>query len=213
MRKLSIIFALTIAFFTGSKAYAQEGLSFGVKAGVNLSNFYGSNYTDELDSKLGFQIGLTAEYGITNNLFLGSGLEFTTKGSRFVMDIGSIEHKTVTTPMYLQLPIHIGYKFEVANGINLLAEAGPYVAFGIGGKSKLTISGNDDPTKDDFFGSEDDGGAKRFDFGVGGAIGAEFGQIVVKIGSDLGLVNMNRSDLKLLETKTLNLFLTVGFKF
>ena len=215
MKKLSMILALSVAFFMGTKTYAQEGLSFGVKVGGNFSNFSGSDFSDELDSKLGFQLGLTAEYGLSDNLFIGSGLEFTTKGARAKEELGPVTMKTSINPMYLQLPVHIGFKFEVANGVNLLAEVGPYAAFGIGGKSKVTIKIGDEKEteKNNFFGSEDEGGAKRFDFGVGGAIGAEFGKVVVKAGYDLGLADISRFDDGDNKVKNGNLFLTLGFKF
>lgn len=64
--------------------------------------------------------------------------------------------------------------------------------------------------KTDFFGSEEDGGFKRFDFGIGLAVGYEFNKYKVGIGYDFGLVNISHDDDKV---KTQNAFLTVGYRF
>lgn len=212
MKKLIMTMALFAALLIGAKSFAQEGLSFGVKAGANLSSMSGDMF-DDFKSKVGFQVGVTVEYGFTENLFLGSGLEFTTKGAKHKIEAGSVTTKTTFNPMYLQLPVHIGYKFEVADNIKLLVELGPYVGFGVGGKTKIKIDGTnvvDGNRSTDIFNKDND--ITRFDFGVGGAIGAEFGAIAVKIGYDLGLMNMYTGDLDI-SNKTRNAFLTLGYKF
>ncbi|MDL2315138.1 PorT family protein, partial [Bacteroidales bacterium OttesenSCG-928-C19] len=205
MKKLTMILTLAVAFTMGTKAYAQEGFSFGVKAGGNLSKFYGEDGFDEGKMKFGFQVGATVEYGFTDNLFLGSGLEFTTKGIRYKRDLtfpsmvgtdNKATLKTTQTPMYLQLPIHIGYKFNITDKINIILETGPYIAFGLGGKVKQSLDGTDrydfDIDFTDFFGDEESGRAKRFDFGISNAIGTELGNVVIKIGYEWGLMNIAR---------------------
>ena len=198
---------------------SAQGLpKFGVEAGVNLSN--SSWDVDPLDkkAKVGFQVGITADYAFTEEWHLQSGLSFTTKGAkiegRVVEDGSMFDGKITVNQSYLQLPIYAAYKLEVAPGTKIVFNAGPYLAYGVGGKTKVsgdvaildqvaTGSG-----KVDTFGS--DGMLNRFDFGLGAGVGAEFGNIVATIRYELGLTNVGKDDL---DYKNRNAALTLGYRF
>lgn len=198
---------------------SAQGLpKFGVEAGVNLSN--SSWDLDPLDkkAKVGFQVGITADYAFTEEWHLQSGLSFTTKGAkvegRVVEDGSMFDGKITVNQSYLQLPIYAAYKLEVAPGTKIVFNAGPYLAYGVGGKTKVsgdvaildqvaTGSG-----KVDTFGS--DGMLNRFDFGLGAGVGAEFGNIVATIRYELGLTNVGKDDL---DYKNRNAALTLGYRF
>lgn len=198
---------------------SAQGLpKFGVEAGVNLSN--SSWDVDPLDkkAKVGFQVGITADYAFTEEWHLQSGLSFTTKGGkiegRLVEDGSMFDGKITVNQSYLQLPIYAAYKLEVVPGTKIVFNAGPYLAYGIGGKTKVsgdvaildqvaTGSG-----KVDTFGS--DGMLNRFDFGLGAGVGAEFGNIVATIRYELGLTNVGKDDL---DYKNRNAALTLGYRF
>lgn len=187
----------------GANASAQ--ISFGVKAGVNLSNYSGD--VKENKAKVGFNAGLTADYTLAPSMYLMSGLEITAKGCKF--DFGT-DGKSTTNAIYLQLPVHFGYKVSVSEGTNIVLHAGPYVAYGIAGKSG---EGED---KVDTFGKN--GLCKRFDFGAGLGVGVEFGKIGVGLGYDLGMLNVingnlsNDNDSKA-KVRNMNAYLSVGYKF
>lgn len=230
---------VAVALMIGTSAYAQLPVQFGVNAGMNLSNLGGDD-ADDSDAKIGFQVGFTVEYNITPELFLQSGLSFTTKGAKDETklshdEVDAIyyylegEHlpsgieasgkvKETVNAMYLQLPIRIGYRIPVTDAFKVNINAGPYLAYGIGGKIKdeatitlraagETVSSTDDEKYDSF----DDGRLKRFDFGLGFGVGAEFGKIGVNLGYELGLTNI--SDAPSGDLKNRNAFLTVGYKF
>lgn len=189
--------------FIGMNMNAQnEKISFGIKAGLNLSNFGGD--VEDMDAKIGFNAGVTLDYAITGNLFLLTGLDFTTKGCKYSED----DYKETVNSMFLQLPIHAAYKFEITDQSRLVVNAGPYIAYGIGGKVKYEEDGESE--KFDFFGSEEDGGMKRFDFGLGLGVGFEYDKFKVGIGYDFGLANIGRDDV---DVKTRNGYLTVGYRF
>ncbi|MDR1200985.1 MAG: outer membrane beta-barrel protein [Tannerellaceae bacterium] len=89
-----------------------------------------------------------------------------------------------------------------ATFVVLVINAGPYVAYGIGGKIKgggesISIFGNNQLT--------------RLDYGVGGGIGFELGMFCINTGYDLGLRNI--SDAKDCKINNQNAYLTVGVKF
>ncbi|MFV0418730.1 MAG: porin family protein [Dysgonomonas sp.] len=214
---------ITVALLLGIGANAQNNpLVLGVKAGVNLSNFSG-NGADGMDAKVGFNVGLTVDYALSEELYLLSGLELTMKGAKdkgFIsfteptLGTVSFEGTEKDNPMYLQIPVHLGYKIAVMDGTKVILHAGPYVAYGIGGKSKVkgsVISEDEEifiDTDFDFFGKDR---AKRFDFGLGLGAGFEFGKTAVGLGYDFGLVNM--FDNSTYTVKNMNAYLTLGYKF
>ena len=217
MKKIKVVL-IAVAILIGANVSAQNSpLTFGVRAGGNLSTFIG-DYTDELSPKFGFNVGVTMDYAFSQNLFLMTGLEFTTKGTRFedsIMEEGIRINVTATmNPMYLQLPVHLGYKIDIGNDMRLVLRAGPYIAYGIGGQitargsarvEGVTISVEE---SEDIFGED---GMERFDFGVGLGVGVEFGRFNVGLGYDVGLRNLTgESDVR---WNNMNAHLTVGFRF
>ena len=204
MKNLVKINFVLAAFFMCLNVSAQdEQISFGVKGGVNLSNFGGD--VEDLDSKIGFNVGLTLDYNIMENFYLLTGLELTSKGAKESYE----GNKATINAMYLQLPVHAAYKFDLSDGMKIVVNAGPYLAYGIGGKVKEKYEG--DSESYDFFGDAKEGYAKRFDFGIGVGLGLEFGSAKLGVGYDLGMANLYDSDDYKVNTN--NLFVTVGYKF
>lgn len=196
-----VLVASLLAFATALSAQ----VNLGVKGGVNMSNFYGDSFDDK-DVKIGFNVGLLLDYDFRYDMGIQTGLFFTTKGSKPTYDfpiIGEVEGATFNAN-YLQLPVHYAYKLDVSPGTRIVFHGGPYAAYGIGGK--ITFDGND---LADTFG--DDGLLKPFDFGLGVGVGAEFGQFIVDLGWDMGLIDI--SDIDALEYKNQNAYLSIGYKF
>lgn len=202
--KLSLIAAMLVLV-----TVANAQLNLGVKGGVNLSNFSGD--LEEADAKVGFHVGLAADYEFMYNHAVQTGLFFTTKGAKASDAAFGASGKVTMTPMYLQLPIHYAYKLDVSPGTRLVFHAGPYAAYGVGGKTKIKASVGDISGEDSFDVFGDDGFLKRFDAGLGLGVGAEFGPILVDLGWDMGLVNI--ADNKDIDIKTQNAYLSVGYKF
>ncbi|MDR2953884.1 MAG: PorT family protein [Prevotella sp.] len=204
MRTIKIYLLLIIGLMISVTMFAQLPISFGVKAGMNLSEI------QKLDDniKVGFNVGVTAEMDLPASCFLLSGLELTTKGAKSKEITGgavggSNSAKATLNAMYLQLPVHVGYKMDIAPGTKLLFHVGPYFAYGIGGKIKWDADNIEDS---DFFSDN----SNRFDFGVGGAIGVEFiDRIAVNLGADQGLTKVFKDT----ETKNRAAYLSVGYKF
>lgn len=130
---------------------------------------------------------------------------------------------------YIQLPIHAGYKLNVSSSTKIVFHAGPYVALGINGKTKIKNINFDaledligvDLDKKDIEAIKHNSNINtfsnfmnRFDFGIGLDIGAEFGKINAGIGYDFGLLdvakNIGGDDLTL---RNGNAHISVGYKF
>lgn len=198
---------LGLVLLLGVKVSAQEKpFTFGVKAGANMSTITGD--TQNTKVRFGYNVGVTVDYAFTENWFILSGLEYTTKGvnGKKVQGI-----KPSINAAYIQLPIHAGYKLNVSPSTKIVFHAGPYVALGVNGKIKIEedIKQNNN-SKINTFGNL----MNRFDFGIGLGIGAEFGKINAGIGYDFGLLNVAKNiednDLTL---RNGNAYISVGYKF
>lgn len=236
---MKIFYRLPLLFlflFVGASLSAQNSpLSFGVKAGVNLSNssynLKDINPDADKKAKVGFHFGVVAEYALTDAFALQSGLTFTSKG----MVIKSVDlwiprgesHITQTTDMqYLQLPILAVYKIEVEPGTKIFFNAGPYLSYGIGGKvtTKTRYVNLGDKAEDkQQYDTFKNNIYKKVDFGVIGGVGAEFGKMFVNLNYELGILDLapalyimdqNGQQIgKEIGFKNRNATLSVGYKF
>lgn len=194
--KLTLIVAL-LAVATVASAQVRLG----VKGGVNASNFNGQ---DNNKAKIGFNVGVSADYDFAPNVGLQSGLFATTKGFKY--EGNSLEYSD--NLIYLQLPVHIAYKIDVTPGTRVFLHAGPYAAYGIAGKRSLSV-GSLEGSSDKVFG-DSAGQYKAFDAGLGIGAGIELGQLFFDLGWDMGLVNISNTSESI---KNQNAYLSVGFKF
>ena len=83
---------------------------------------------------------------------------------------------------YIQVPVNFQYKIDLS-GPKLLVQAGPYLGYGLGGKTKvMDIENSIKMGSDEAF--------KAIDYGVVGGVGVQFGQIQIGAGYQLGLANI-----------------------
>lgn len=211
-----------------ARAYAQSPVSFQVKAGAGLASMWGQN-TEE-NAKFAYRVGVGMEYGFNKTWALQPSLNFVSKGSK---EDGKDLGKATVNMLYLELPVMLSARLHLTKTSNLVISGGPYVAYGVGGKTSvdvwLSIPGSTgfqkvhQKYKLNTFGSITDGnmGCKRFDAGVGLGIAYEYRRIVVGLEGQLGLVKIHDGfseliDMKELEDnalKNLSAFVTVGYKF
>lgn len=132
MKKL-LLSALAVCVFTFSNA--QEipkkvnglDITFGVKAGLNLSTLYGDVHN--ASTKPGFHFGAMAELELTDKISLQPEVLYSLQGARIDGGAGSDYDLHLS---YITFPV-IG-KYYVAEGLSL--EAGPQIGILINSKSK-----------------------------------------------------------------------------
>jgi hypothetical protein len=157
-----------------------NGQVFGIKGGVNLASMSFSEDTENsVKSILGFHVGPIAEFELQESLFFNTGLLFSIKGAK--MDYGN--ENATTSLNYLEVPLNVAYKFSGGEKSKVFIQAGPYLGYGLSGKSKYGDESEDINFKDD--------GIKRFDFGLGFGLGIELGSIVPSVSYQFGLSNLN----------------------
>lgn len=209
MKKVLLFFALVAMSVVSINA--QDNLKWGVMAGMNVSKYTITGF----DSRIGFHAGVKAELGLSQEAS-GAYMDFaallTLKGAK--IDAGSLASFKMN-PYYLEVPVHIGYKYAVNDDFALFGSVGPYIAVGLFGKAKAKVDGNiadlgelgTNSASEDIFG---DDGFKRFDFGLGLKAGVEFSKkYQVAISYDFGLVEVAKD----LGMKNRNLMLSLGYMF
>ncbi|WP_304245931.1 porin family protein [Phocaeicola plebeius] len=136
------------------------------KFGMNFSNM-----TKDSEAKAlpGFHLGVGMDYGFSENWSLQSGLMISSKGYKYDKDVLGADFKA--RPIYLDIPILAAYKFNISDNTKFVINAGPYLAFGLGGKGKFDVDGAEDIKV--FKGEE---GMSRFDLGIQYGIGLEISE-------------------------------------
>lgn len=133
------------------------------KFGMNFSNMTKFENTKALP---GFQLGVGMDYGFSENWSLQSGLMISSKGYK-------IKDYSKDRPIYLDIPILAAYKFNISDNTKFVINAGPYLAFGLGGKCKFDEGGDYKLFKGE---DGEDAEYSRFDLGIQYGIGLEIGE-------------------------------------
>ncbi len=199
--------AVSLLIATGISAKAQ----FYVQGGLNLANITRTKdgQTEKNNLLPSFNVGFMGRFGISNVFDLESGVLLTGKGSKaetyFTNATDDNYVKTKFNPIYVEVPLNAVIKFplETKTNSNIFVHAGPYVAFGVAGKSKVdskiigfssSSSSNIKFSNDDPFTSEQDDAAydklKRFDYGFNFGGGIDFGKLIFKANYGIGLAKI-----------------------
>lgn len=176
MKKILLLIAASIMSISAINA---QNLSTEVVAGMNLSNLGG------IGSKVGFHAGARFELALPSlakGVYTNAGLLLTSKGTKW--DGGLLMGKATANAYFLELPIHIGYKYTINDNFAIFGEGGPYVGFGLFGKNKTTEFDGYSETVNTF------DTIKRFDVGLGLRVGVEFKKkYSLSVSYDWGLLN------------------------
>ncbi len=180
--------ALALALTTTANAQLLP-ISIGLKGGITRSDISNSG----TDGRNGFNAGATVDINLPANFGIFSGLEVITKGAKLK------ESGIKISPMYLQLPVRLGYRLKLLPGLRAHFGFGPYFAQGIGGKIKGEFAGAkiDEKIFDDAF--------QKFDWGLGAEVGVTvIGRIQVRTGYDFGMKSASRPTIGQLGDKMKN---------
>ena len=204
---MKIIIKLTIFVFLITMTFESFAQTFGIKAGLNLSNMliketeffipYNNNsYNYKMNP--GFHLGATAELPVSDLFTLETGLLFSVKGI-----IISNEENFGATPLitkekqnllYLDIPIVAKVPFSLG-GYDFYGSFGPYFGMGLAGNSKAIVNFGDlhetesrsinwgsDEGIDDF---------KRVDYGLTFGAGIKLNSFQAGLSYNLGLANIS----------------------
>ena len=198
-----IIIAL-LSIVVATTASAQE-LRWGATGAINFA--WARSTVNSSDTYIGFNAGVKAEMDfsdyITDGFYLDGRLLYTLKGGRWAG-----YHENLG---YLEIPITLGYRYPVSNDVALMGGLGPYLGWGLVGKSVLKEGGT--KTKTDIFGEE----YKRFDFGLNYQVGVElYSQWQIFLGFEHSLMNIMKSNLEGIDggkVRPLNFYIGTAYMF
>lgn len=185
---------LSGAFFTATAQSTQttsSGVSFGIRAGVNLQNINGRDVNDnKLENKLAprFQGGVVVDIPLADQFYIQPGLLFSGKGAK---ENGTNNKVSVS---YLDVPVTFLFKPLLGTG-HMLLGVGPYVGFAIAGKvtdpndNKETIKFENSVTPAQYI---TDPYLRRMDAGANLLVGYEMSsRMSIQLNSQLGLAKIN----------------------
>jgi Outer membrane protein beta-barrel domain len=215
------VFLSALCLVVASGAMSQ--VSFGVQGGGIYSMARVKQETSagqfvKGDPKFGWQAGLVADIPFgEGGLRLMPELNYINKGFK-INSTFDILGQTVTAEgssvtNYVELPLNLAYTIPVGDNY-LVIGAGPYGAYGINGKRKVsaTVGGQTSTENDKIsFGSGEDQD-NRFDYGVNFMAGYLVGNgLMVKLNYSLGLAELSNSSAR--QYKNSYLGLSVGYFF
>ncbi len=196
MKKLLLI-ALCAGIFTTAKSQVY------IQGGVNLANITKttSGQTQSNNMLTSFNAGFLGRVNIATPLAFETGLLLDGRGSKVESGSGANYYKATFNPLYLEIPANLVLKLPLERSSNIFVNAGPYIAMGVAGKSKVegNVAGvqinssenikftSTDPTENDQAYSK----LKRFDYGVNLGAGLDLGKLLLKVNYGLGLAKIH----------------------
>lgn len=215
VRKLLFLSLFAIVAMVTS---AQNQIDWSVKAGIGMANIIGENMKSP-KVKLAYKLGLGLECPFDKVWSLQTGISFVSRGTNHtIVEADGVSAQAKVNASYLELPLMVAARFAIDRNTHILVSAGPYGAWGIGGKTKALgywSSSSSTPDWDadnvieiDTFG-KDGLDLHRFDYGVGIGVAVEYQHYMIGVDGQLGLCKLQKD----LIGKNLTGFVTVGYKF
>lgn len=211
----------TLLLSVVATASAQTTFRLGLRAGVNRAlttqaatgnysestSAYSTTYTADKSAIYAWQAGLVFEVSFSK-LSLQPAVLFSQKGETAHTATNRqnagyyyfLQSDRTTTNRYnwLEVPLNVVYTTHGDHGLQLFA--GPYVAFGIGGRQTGTQSYNSSGVAgpqsypiDERISYDPDTNNKRLDVGLNFGIGYRQGPLQVQLGYGLGLLTLHRA--------------------
>ncbi len=184
------VFVVLLLLTTGIvNAQVEPGAKIGIKAGVNLSNYYVHDVSDQ-DLKTSFHAGIFFKSPINDRVSLQPEVLFSQKGSTLhynnVFASGTLD----LTTNYIDVPIL--FRFDLVPGFYITA--GPYVSFLI----NATVKDADPNGSTKFEDELDRSDFNEFDWGVAGGLGFEIGAFNIGARYNYGLMTVGKEQTNML---------------
>ncbi|MGN7785504.1 porin family protein [Niabella sp. 22666] len=136
MRLKPLLAAGLITGFLFNASLSEAQVRFGVRAGANFYNVISKDPAGtKADFTLnpGFHVGATVDIAIADQFAVQPGLLFTQKGYQSEVITPTVTTASTITSHHIEVPVNVIFKPELGEG-KLLLGAGPYVAYGVGGR-------------------------------------------------------------------------------
>lgn len=147
-----ILFSVLSLFMVSVSSFAQDAnagdFNIGITVGGGLAKINADDpslpgVTSERKPIANIQGGLVFDYAFVNGFFAEAGLTFQRKGGKQEVEAKSYKSTITTNLYYMELPLTLNFRIPVGD-LGLIPQAGAYVAYGVGGKTKYTTEYNFD---------------------------------------------------------------------
>jgi len=203
MLKRKFFFVLACMAIAGSiSAQVRPGFKLGYNYGGVIADYRGDKSPADLKNtagdpgnfhmKSGFQGGIIVDCPINDVIAIQPGARFTMQGftDKYTSNGEAIRKFSL---FYLQVPVYAQYRLNVAEDVNVLFQAGPYVGAGLFGRQSFTRKGKsqdlNDSQKKITFGNGASDNIPTIDYGIGAGVGIEFFRFQFVVAYDFGLNN------------------------
>lgn len=167
-----------------------------VKAGMNIANMSGDG--ESADAIMGYNVGIAFDRSIgTSGMFWGMGLQLATKGWKY----GEEDYEEKLNAHKLEIPLNLGYKYQVNDDLAIDARVGGFANFDVFGKLKYKEDGEEESVN---IGDLDE--YDRFSAGIQFGVGVWYQKLNLNITYQNGLVKAN-------EMKERNWMISLGYAF
>lgn len=149
MKRLLSVATIALAAF--GSAWGQAPVKIGVRAGLNSSNISMKRAVETVQTKewkKGFVVGAVVDIKLTNHIYLQPGFYYdqrndnytTTVTNTSIVDGVQIEGLSHTAAKvgtkWFQIPVLASYRIDLLNVLQIQGDFGPFLAYGLGGKTK-----------------------------------------------------------------------------
>lgn len=238
MKKIFTMIVALVAFTSHTMAFdyePEEGLSTQIFLGFNTTKI---KNLPHYDGKVGGVAGMKFQYMLpkAHGTYINVGIDWTQKGAKMKdIYVSNTNFKAIAkyNLHYLEIPIHVGFQYNLNRSVGFFGEVGPYFAVGVGGKHKFIVNGDGQAARDEeweykAFKKNDkatmaDPYFQRWDAGLGFRIGTEYNQRYrLTLGCDWGMTDMYRKKFRdtmtdagytLPEVKNFNFSIALGYRF
>lgn len=183
---------------------SQAQVRIAPEVGLNLTKFTGADRYDNDEFRMGWKLGLSADFGVAPGLSIAPGLFYSTKGTN--NDLDDLRINTYTHIGYLEIPVNAVYRFPVAGAGNFFISAGPYLGVALHGKSSYSLG--DITYENDLTFGNGSGEMNPIDIGINAGLGYELPQgLFLKAQYGQGFTSLTES----YKTNNQNIQFSIGY--
>lgn len=218
MKRIIItIFAIVVVLTLSSASVSAQGLTAGLKGGMNIANLHGKDVEEleeeigaDLVSKMGFCAGGFITYSLSDMFAIQPELLFSMKGAKAEREILGETMKVTIKVNYLEIPVLAKLSIPTPGNVKPSLFVGPSLAIKLSGKSKWEYAGESE--------EEDIEELKSTDFGLVFGAGIDFGlgqgKLTVDARYTLGLTKVHEpEEEEEIDIKNGAISIMVGYSF
>ena len=131
MKRFFSLALIAFSVFSSVSARADEPLKFGLKAGLNVSDFHFSSDVFDKKNQAGWFFGPTVKFTLP---VVGLGMDASVLYDYRSAKLDYESEKKTVKQQQIAVPVNVRYAIGLGSTANIFFFAGPQVAFNVGGK-------------------------------------------------------------------------------